>query len=198
MIALVLHDMGYVRGACAGDTPASVVVSESGARADVARGASDGALGPHHVARSMIHARERLAARPQIDMERIVHAIGCTQFPPSAERPIAPASEGGLVRAADLISQLGDPRYVPRMTALYAEFRETGQTEAFGYRSAADLVDRMPAFHRETATPLIGPALDHLAKTPEGRLWCMRIDYNLALAADPARFVGPARGPDPN
>jgi hypothetical protein len=40
-----------------------------------------------------------------------------------------------LVRAGDLIGQLGDPLYPRKLNALYYEFAETGVHEKLGYRS---------------------------------------------------------------
>ena len=45
---------------------------------------------------------------------------------------------GSLLRAADLIGQLGDPHYLRKANALYYEFEEIGLNRQFGYESPAD------------------------------------------------------------
>ena len=39
----------------------------------------------------------------------------------------------GLVRASDLIGQLGDPQYLKKQPALFYEFSELGINDKFGY-----------------------------------------------------------------
>jgi hypothetical protein len=51
-------------------------------------------------------------------------------------------TEAGLVRAADLIGQLGDPLYPRKLNALFYEFAETGVNQRLGYASPADIPDR--------------------------------------------------------
>jgi hypothetical protein len=51
--------------------------------------------------------------------------------------------EGFLVRAADLIGQLGDPHYLRKVNALYYEFEEVGMNRQLGYTSPADLTNQI-------------------------------------------------------
>ena len=68
---------------------------------------------------------------------RIARAIGFTRFPyssPIDENEID--EEGSLLRAADLIGQLGDPHYLRKANALYYEFEEIGLNKQLGYEIA--------------------------------------------------------------
>ena len=47
--ALLVHDIGYVRGACKADGPNDVVIDENGGRIAPPRGASDAFLAPYHI-----------------------------------------------------------------------------------------------------------------------------------------------------
>ena len=58
-IALLVHDIGYVRGACPGDRADSVVIDAKGSRITPPRGASDAYLTQWHVERGMLYARRR-------------------------------------------------------------------------------------------------------------------------------------------
>ncbi len=138
--ALLVHDIGMVRGVCRGDTADSIVIDETGARYTPPRGASDAVLAPFHVDRSKIYARQRFASSRFVDEERIAAAIEMTRFPvPDDPAYHATDTEGALVRAADLIGQLADPYYHRKLTALFAEFSENGANEKLGCRTAADL-----------------------------------------------------------
>ena len=76
---------------------------------------------PHHVERGKIMVRHRFAPVPHIDEERIAAAIELTRFPvPDDDDHAATDTEAGLVRAADLIGQLGDPLYPRKLNALPA------------------------------------------------------------------------------
>ena len=81
MLALLTHDIGYVRGVCHGDKADRFVIDESGATVALQRGASDAALGPYHVDRSKIAVRARFKSVPGVDAERIARAIEMTRFP---------------------------------------------------------------------------------------------------------------------
>jgi hypothetical protein len=60
-----------------------------------------------------------------------------------------------LLRAADLIGQLGDPHYLRKTNALYYEFEEIGLNRELGYESPADLVDKYPQLYWEKLSPYI-------------------------------------------
>jgi hypothetical protein len=136
MLALLGHDIGYVRGVCPGDEGDRFIIDEAGATVTLRRGASDAALAPYHVDRSKIAVRARLKSTPQIDAERIAQAIEMTRFPiPDDGKHEDTDTEAGLVRAADLIGQLADPLYLRRLNALYYEFTETGMADRCGYTS---------------------------------------------------------------
>lgn len=143
VLAALTHDIGYVRGICAGDTPEHFVTDAAGNTVTLPRGASDAFfLAPYHVERGKIMVRERFAAVDLIDEERIAEAIELTRFPvPDDEDHAATDTEAALVRAGDLIGQLGDPLYPRKLNALYQEFVEIGAHKKLGYESPADLVD---------------------------------------------------------
>ena len=55
--------------------------------------------------------------------------------------------EGLLLRAADLIGQLGDPNYMRKSNALFYEFEEIGLNKKLGYGTPADIVFKFPQFY---------------------------------------------------
>ena len=75
----------------------------------------------------------------------------------------------GLVRAADLIGQLSDPRYLNKIVALFYEFEEIGTNKARGYRHPGDLEREYPKFFWNLVSPYAATALEHLKVTQEGR-----------------------------
>lgn len=195
MIAVLTHDIGFVRGVCSGDTGTCMVVDRDGATMTPCRGASDACLGPHHIERGKMFVNDWFARSPYIDAERIASAIEMTRFPV----PDAPAyrdanGEAGLVRAADLIGQLADPSYHRKVNALYWELCETGAAKALGYRDPADVRDKFPRFYETMVAPYLDPALAYLEKTPEGRRWAASLDANVNGAEARDNRIGPFSG----
>jgi hypothetical protein len=194
-VALLCHDVGYVRGACRGDTATEVVVDLAGTRLPLPRGASDAWLTPFHVDRSKIFVRERAEVIGAVDPERVAAAIELTRFPvPDDGDHDATGTEAGLVRAADLIGQLADPAYPRKLAALYCEFRETGVAERLGYRDPADLAEQYPRFFWGKVEPHIGPALRHLERTPDGRLWVAQLYAHVFVEEHVRHRLGTERG----
>jgi hypothetical protein len=198
IIAALTHDIGYVRGVCAGDTAEHFVIDDAGNTITPPRGASDAFLTPYHVDRGKIMIRERFASVPFVDEERIASAIELTRFPvPEDEDHTVSDTEAGLVRAGDLIGQLGDPLYPRKLNALYHEFAETGVHEKLGYRSPADLVDHYPQFYWSKVERYISQALRYLEMTMEGKQWSATL-YSHIFAIEHHRLrMGPQPGPSP-
>jgi hypothetical protein len=194
-VALLCHDVGYVRGACRQDTSTEVVIDVEGHMAELPRGASDAWLTPYHVDRGKIFVRERAAVLEHVDPDRVATAIELTRFPvPSDGDHFDTNGEAGLVRAADLIGQLADPNYLRKQTALYYEFWETGMVEELKFRSPADLAEGYAAFYWGKVEPYIGEALRYLQLTPAGRQWIANL-YGQIFAVEHARWrMGPNLG----
>ena len=194
-VATLLHDVGYLRGICPGDGDGRYVIDAAGNTVAAPRGATDAFLAPWHVERGQIYVRRRCAAVPGLDVERLCRAIELTRFPVPEDRDHAEAeSEAGLVRAADLIGQLADPAYPRKLAALYCEFRETGVAERLGYRDPADLAERYPRFFWGKVEPHIGPALRHLERTSDGRLWVAQLYAHVFVEEHVRHRLGTERG----
>jgi len=196
ILAALNHDIGYVRGICAGDTEERFVIDAAGNTVTPPRGASDAFLAPYHVERGKIMVRERFAPVPFIDEERIALAIELTRFPvPDDEDHAATNTEAGLVRAGDLIGQLGDPFYPRKLNALYYEFVEIGIHEKLGYSSPADMVDHYPQFYWSKVERYIGDALRYLGMTVEGKQWTATLYSHIFAIEHNRRYMGPQPAP---
>jgi len=195
-VALLVHDVGYVRGACTGDCGNSIVINAKGETVTPPRGASDAFLAPYHIDRGAIYARERFADSELIDEERIVRAIEFTRFPvPPGPDYAETGTEPALVRAADLIGQMGDPFYHRKIGGLYQEFVETGMARQLGYSSAMDLVEQYPEFFWSQVQPYIGPGLRYLEQTIEGKQWVAQLYNHIFQVQHRKSALGPFAGP---
>ncbi len=196
ILALLIHDIGYRRGACEGDTLNEVVIDEAGEQVCPPRGATDASLAPYHVDRGKIYARQRFADCDFIDVERIAQAIEYTRFPvPDDPAYTSLDTEPALARAADLIGQIADRHYITKLSALYNEFEENGFAAKLGYRSAMDMVEQFPNFFCDKVEPLIGPALEHLRQTSEGEEVISQLDTCLTQISCGESKAGPFPGP---
>jgi hypothetical protein len=194
LVACLLHDIGYVRGVLKGDGVDGYVVDAKGNKVKLPRGSSDAALLPYHVDRSKMFAIDRIAEVELLDAERIARAIEFTRFPVSHEPDGGRGNEEGmLVRAADLIGQLGDPHYLRKANALYYEFEEVGMNKQLGYTSPADLTDLYPQFYWNSVSSHIQAAIRYLNVTSSGRQWIANLYSNIFRAEQELTLSGPQR-----
>jgi hypothetical protein len=193
IVACLLHDIGYVRGILSGDSDEGYVIDAKGSKAKLPRGASDAALTPYHVDRSKLFAMDRLSAIEPLDAARIARSIEFTRFPSPVTANDSDGEECSLVRAADLIGQLGDPHYLRKANALYYEFEEVGLNKQLGYESPADLTELYPQFYYKRISPHIQTAIRYLNVTSSGRQWIASLYSNVFRAERELSLSGPER-----
>ncbi len=174
MIALLCHDIGFVRGICRGDDGNVIATGIGDQRVKLPVGITDAALAPYHVDRSKLFIKERFS-RPlfvEIDTDLIMSYIEMTRFPiPQDELYQQTDSFAGLVRAADLIGQLGDPNYLRKLPALFHEVDEVDKVARFGSKSLDDLRRNYAGFYWNEINPYIQDALAYLRVTQDGKQW---------------------------
>jgi hypothetical protein len=191
LVACLLHDIGYVRGILKGDGPDGYVIDAKGNKANLPRGSSDAALLPYHVDRSKLFVMDRIAKIELLDAERVARAIEFTRFPSMQTADDSDNEEGMLVRAADLIGQLGDPHYLRKANALYYEFEEVGMNKQLGYTSPADLTDLYPQFYWNSISTHVQTAIRYLNVTSSGRQWIANLYSNIFRAERDLSLCGP-------
>ena len=184
MIALLCHDVGYVKGICKGDERDIVATGVDNERVRLKSGGTDAALGPYHVDRSKMFIRDRfgpnMLANGLIDTEVIAEYIEMTRFPVPDDR-YHQDTKGypGLARAADLIGQLGDPYRAQKCTALFFEFEELGLNKTFGYASPEDLRVSNTRFYEDHVKLYVQDALRYLRMTQDGKQWIANLQANV-------------------
>jgi hypothetical protein len=192
IVACLTHDIGYVRGIVQGDEGDSFVADVTGRTIRLPRGSSDAALAPYHVDRSKLFVHELLDAVEEVDASRIARAIEYTRFPYTASsNDDLIEEEGLLLRAADLIGQLGDPNYMRKSNALFCEFEEIGLNKTLGYDTPADIVYKYPQFYWTNVAPQIQTAIRYLNVTSSGRQWIANLYSNVFRAEREMNLSGP-------
>jgi hypothetical protein len=187
-IALLCHDIGYVKGVCRRDEEGVIATGIGEATVAIPPHGTDAALTPYHVDRSKQFVYERFGGErlegAKVDADVLASYIEITRFPvPDAEQYKDTKGYGGLVRAADFIGQLGDPDYLRKAPALFYEFEETGTNKKYGYTKPGDLRATFAGFYWEVVSPYIQDALRYLRQTQEGKEWIARL-YALVFAAE--------------
>jgi len=194
IIACLTHDIGYVRGLFKADDNDGYVVDTAGRKVTLPRASSDASLLPYHVDRSKMFAMERIEGMPQLDKHRVAGAIEGTRFPSSIPSEAEECDEeAALLRAADLIGQLGDPHYIRKANALYYEFEEAGLNRQLGYSSPADLVNLYPQFYWNSVAPQVQTAIRYLNVTSSGRQWIANLYSNVFRAERDIALSGPQK-----
>ena len=181
IVACLMHDIGYVRGILKGDEADEFIIDAQGGKVRLPRGSSDAALTPYHVDRSKLFVLSRIETIDGLDAARIARAIEYTRFPisASADEKNETEDEGMLLRAADLIGQLGDPQYLRKTNALYHEFTEIGINAQYGYITPADLIDGYSQFYWSRISPYVQAAMRYLNVTSSGRQWIANLNSNV-------------------
>ena len=185
-IALLCHDIGYVKGICKGDKDGVFATGIDEGKVELSAACTDAALGPYHVDRSKLFVRERFGKGLLWEMETVIDAellasyIEMTRFPvPDEDWYKDTKGYPGLVRAADLIGQLGDPNRLRKCPALFYEFQEIGLNEALGYRTPGDLRDSNARFYWDVVSPYVQDGLRYLRVTQEGKQWIANLHANV-------------------
>jgi hypothetical protein len=179
MIAVMCHDIGYVKGICSRDTKEMFATGVGDGMVKIPTAGTDIALAPYHVDRGKLFVRERFGGRllqggvtSPLDPELIASYIEMTRFPsPDGEMYKDTKGLGGLVRAADFIGQLGDPDYLRKVPALYYEFHELGLNESLGYKSPDDMRVNYASFYWNSVNPYIQDAIQYMRLTEDGKQW---------------------------
>jgi hypothetical protein len=197
ILGCLAHDIGYVRGIVQGDEDGAYVADLTGRMVELPIGSSDAALAPYHVDRSKLFVIERLDSVEDVDAPRIARAIEYTRFPyadtAQVEIDDLNEEEGLLLRAADLIGQLGDPNYMRKSNALFHEFEEIGLNKSLGYATPADIVYKFPQFYWTNVAPQIQLAIRYLNVTSSGRQWIANLHSNVFRAEREVNLSGPQR-----
>jgi hypothetical protein len=199
IIALLFHDIGYVRGLLRDDEADSFLTDNEGGRITPPLGSTDASLMPYHVNRSCMFIRERFAGDPNIDVSTVSSYIEMTRFPVPDDGHFQRVDTfAALVRAADLIGQMADPLYPQKLSRLYSEFVETGEAERLGYANSAELKAGFPEFFYSQVYPYITEGLRYLRKTQEGQQWIANLFHHVhELEADGAAQSSESRPPHP-
>ena len=141
-------------------------------------GSSDAALAPYHVDRSKLFVVERLDAVDEVDAGRIARAIEYTRFPyadtPKGDIDDLNEEEGLLLRAADLIGQLGDPNYMRKSNRLFHEFEQLDQGPGRRYQGSGlglSLTKKLVELH--------GGTIDVVSELGKGTTFTIVLPYAL-------------------
>lgn len=200
MISLLCHDIGYVKGINRRDLPDENRYSTGVGDEMIGLhpGASDASLAPYHVDRGKQFIEDRFRGHAILDIEVIKRNIELTRFPvPSDHDHKDPSSYPGLIRAADLIGQLSDPRYLNKVGALYYEFEEMGFNTKLGFHNPSDLRRNYPAFFWKVIHPYIRTAVRYLTTTQEGKQILANLYANVFVVENeqPDMTAGFSQGP---
>lgn len=182
MLAVLCHDIGYVKGVCRADKEGVYATGEGDEMVSIAMTGTDAALTPYHVNRSKLFVRERFGGKSLVNVqpETIAAYIERTRFPVPNDPAYQNTKDyGGLVRAADFIGQLGDPDYLRKVPALFYEFEETGESKRIGYTNPGQMRENFTSFYWKVVRPYIADALNYLRVTQEGKQWIANLNSHV-------------------
>jgi hypothetical protein len=121
-----------------------------------------------------------MLAEGLIDADLLTTYIEMTRFPvPDGEMYKNTKGYRGLVRAADLIGQLGDPYRIQKCTALFYEFEELGLNKQLGYNTPGDLRENHAKFYWRHVNMYTQEAMRYLRVTQNGKQWIANMQANV-------------------
>ncbi len=180
ILALLFHDIGFVRGACRRDMEDQYYSGFGDEMIPFQPNKTDASMMPYHVDRGQSFVVENYQAHDFLDTDFICRCIERTRFPiPDDEAHASTLDYPGLVRAADLIGQFSDPRYLNKLNHLFQEFDEQGINQHLGYHGLDDMYLGYPQFYENHVLPYIGEGLRLLQLTGEGRDIIASMNNNL-------------------
>ena len=186
VVALLCHDIGYVRGICDADSGATLATGIPQKTTYIALNRSDAALMPIHVDRGKEYVSTGLSGGRLIDEKFVQSCIERTRFPVPSDSWYAITDDyPGFVRGADLIGQLSDPGYLSKLPAIFYEFVEVGFNESLGYKTPGDLLLNYPNFFARSVKPYIKATEALLEQTVSGREILAALYKNLEDATNP-------------
>lgn len=192
IISLLCHDIGYVKGVCRQDQEAVGLFATGigDGIVPISVGATSASLTPYHVDRGKLVIDERFGGHNLIDAEQIKRNIELTRFPvPADETHQDRHNYSGLARAADLIGQLSDPRYLKKISSLFYEFEEVGTNKVLGYKTPGDLRRNYAKFYWNGVFPYIPAALKYLELTQEGKQIVANLYANVFQVENESRIL---------
>jgi hypothetical protein len=192
IISLLCHDIGYVKGVCRCDQEANGLYATgiSDGMVSIPMGATSASLTPYHVDRGKLVIDERFGGHKLIDAEQVKRNIELTRFPVPADETYQDRNNySGLARAADLIGQLSDPRYLKKISSLFYEFEEVGTNKVLGYKTPGDLRKNYAKFYWNGVFPYIPAALRYLELTQEGKQVVANLYANVFQVENESRIV---------
>jgi hypothetical protein len=71
------------------------------------------------------------------------------------------------------------------------EFEEIGMNRQLGYTSAADLIDKYPAFYWNSVAEHLDAATTYFSATVSGQQWIAHLHNNVFCAEHSCRLIGP-------
>ncbi len=174
IMSLLCHDIGYVPGILISDASGTIGENASGAL-----------LMPVHIDRGKRYAKEAFSGLPGMDVDFIQDCIERTRFPiPAGESYQMTDDFPGLIRGADLVGQLSDPRYFNKLPAVFFEFEESGYNEVTGYKQPADLLRNYMSFYEGSVEPYVQATLDFLSMTSIGQSILRGYEANKTFARE--------------
>lgn len=177
--ASLCYLVGFVRGSVKGDSGRSCVIDEAGNTTELQRGQSDGALYPWGVPRGKLFVQQFFRDHALIDGERLASCIEYTHYPALPDRNRETGNWPGLLRGAQTIAVVSDPRFTQRLKFFYLQLKEAGVAQSLSFNSAADVFDSMPSSFWKFLFPMIGDAIDYLKYTGDGQSWLANMNAHM-------------------
>lgn len=186
VVAALAAYTGFARGSLPGDGEGEVSAGSDAGVIALGPEQTDGCLLPVFIARSQAFVRLYLRNESLLDPQAIADSLGHLEFPVFSGADEATAdAPGDWLNAAQLVSQLGDPRFHQRLPRLFRQLQEAGVTQQLEVADMTQLRRYWARHFWERLLPRVAVALPCLQQTGDGELWLARMNGHLLAAEHP-------------
>ena len=124
-------------------------------------------------------ARQFFREHALIDGERLAECIEYTVFPAPHDKNHDTGTWPGLLRGAQTIAVVADPRFTQRLGYFYRQLKEASLAEPMKLRNAGDLFQQLPTMFWKNLYPRIVDSIDYLKYTGDGLTWLASMNAHM-------------------
>ncbi len=171
--------IGFVRGTVPGDDGRRLVINEAGDTLDLPKGKTDGSIWLQGTDRSKLFVKHFFKHHPLIDGNFVADCIEYTSFPFPRDAKRDTDTWPGLLRGAQIVAVVSDPRFEARMKFFFMQLRDAGMDKVLKVDNGYKLIQSFVYMFWDDLFPLAPDAIAYLKYTSDGLTWLANMNAHM-------------------
>lgn len=171
--------IGFVRGTVPGDDGRVVVLNEEGDTFTLDKGKTDGAMWDFATDRSKYFVRHYFKQHPLIDGSFVADCIEYTRWPFVKGEKEDTDTWPGLLRGAQIVAVVSDPRFDARMKFFFMQLKDAGMDKQIKVKDGFELTQSFIYMFWDSLFPLSRDAIAYLKYTSDGLTWLANMNARM-------------------